>query len=99
MACKYANVFGAPTTGAHKYRVGGFAIVDILGTVGIAYLINKAIKPKNNSTSFLIVLVILIIAGILMHKLFCVNTRFNSIIFNDQWPPVSTIPPIENNSQ
>ncbi len=31
--CKYSEIFGAPRTGAHAYRVFDLAIVDIVFTL------------------------------------------------------------------
>ena len=31
--CKYANIFGAPNTGSHKYRIFNIAIIDVIATI------------------------------------------------------------------
>ena len=73
---KYSDIFGKPNEGAHSYRILDIAIVDVLATgvlaSGVAYLINK---------QFLIVLLCLFILGIILHRLFCINTTINKIIF------------------
>ena len=78
--CQYSKIFGEPNKGAHKYRIGGFAAVDLIGTGVIALLITFAFHNKNLLT-FILIFLILIISGILLHKAFCVNTKLNSIIY------------------
>ncbi len=37
--CKYKNIFGAPNTGVHSYRIFNIAIVDALAVFIIAIVI------------------------------------------------------------
>lgn len=74
--CKYANIFGQPNEGVHKYRVFDFAIVDIICTILAGYLISKYF----NKSLFLTILFMFIIA-IFVHELFCVKTRLNTLLF------------------
>jgi hypothetical protein len=80
--CKYKNALGKPNEGLHKYRIGGFALVDILLTAGLALIGSRAFHY-----SFIIVFLILLIVAIGLHEAFCVNTRLNALIFGRQWPP------------
>lgn len=75
--CEYADVFGKPREGIHAIRVFDVAIVDLLLTILTAYLLTFVIK-----CSFWIMLGFLILLGILLHYIFCVDTKFNSIIFD-----------------
>ena len=73
--CKYKNVLGIPNKGIHSYRLFGVAIVDVIMTVFLAYLIS--IFTRYNFTNTLIFLFIL---GIILHRLFCVDTTVNKLI-------------------
>jgi hypothetical protein len=73
--CKYKNIFGAPNTGAHSYRIFGLAAVDMIGTILIAYFLSLAYK-KN----FLHVFLGVFIFGEVLHVLFCVDTAFLRMI-------------------
>lgn len=84
--CKYANVFGEPNKGAHAVRVGGLAIVDVLATGGLALLLIKCFGHEVSWLAFALVFIILGLAGIVLHELFCVNTRFNAALFGRPWP-------------
>ncbi len=75
--CKYKNIFGIPKEGVHSIRLFDFAIVDIIATIIGAYVISKYTQYE-----FYKVLLVLFILGIILHKLFCVDTKLNSIIFN-----------------
>jgi hypothetical protein len=75
--CKYKNIFGEPNTGAHSYRIFNLAIVDIIATIILGIIISFVFKK-----AFIITLVILFILGIILHKLFCVNTTINNLLFN-----------------
>lgn len=86
--CKYKDVLGIPGEGFHKKRLFGFASNDVTGTIGIAVIVALIIsyyKKYNNITTilktFVTSLFILIIFGIILHRLFCVNTKFNMMIF------------------
>lgn len=52
------------------------AVVDVMLTILAGYLISRAFR-----VSFLWVCVVLFILGIVMHRLFCVNTTVNKMIF------------------
>ena len=76
MLCQYKDIFGKVGEGVHSYRVLDFAIVDVIATVIGAYLISRATKQN-----FIIVLISLFVLGIILHKLFCVRTTVDKLIF------------------
>jgi len=73
--CKYANVLGKPGEGAHKH-VAGIAVFDLVGTILIAFLVARLFRWK-----FWLVLTVLLVLGVILHRLFCVNTTINKLIF------------------
>lgn len=74
--CKYKHVFGKEKEGFHKQRLFGLALYDVLGTIIGAWLISTAFQ-----LDFWIVLVCSFILAIILHRLFCVNTTINKMIF------------------
>ena len=81
MSCpfkKYSDIFGKPKTGFHSYRVFDIAIFDLLGTIAISGLLSYVFN-----FNFSIVLLILLFLGIILHRLFCVNTTINKLIFGE----------------
>lgn len=76
--CKYKNIFGEENTGAHSFRIFNIAVIDVVLTVIAAYFISKS-----SNTNFLTVFLILIILGIILHRIFCVNTTINKVIFGE----------------
>jgi hypothetical protein len=74
--CKYKNMFGMPNEGAHSYRIFDLAVVDIIATillaVGISYFYNF---------SFVYTSLFLFISGIILHRLFCVRTTIDKLLF------------------
>ena len=74
--CKYKNIFGYPNEGIHSYRIFDLAIVDIFATLIAAFLISYFFK-----ISFFYTCIILFILGILFHRLFCVRTTIDKILF------------------
>lgn len=74
--CKYNSIFGLPNTGLHRYRLFNLAVVDIIFTILGAYLLSKAIH-----VNFFVVLIILFIIGIILHRLFCVRTTLDKLLF------------------
>jgi hypothetical protein len=77
--CKYKDIFGKPKQEIHSYRIFNIAIVDVILTFIVAYLIHVKIYPKINY-SYLVVS--LFIVGIISHRLFCVKTTIDNILFN-----------------
>ena len=75
--CKYANIFGAPNTGSHKYRILNIAIIDVIATIFVVFIISKAFKYN-----FKNVLIILFLVGIIAHRLFCVRTTIDKLLFS-----------------
>ena len=74
--CKYKDLLGKPNKGIHSYRFMGIAIADVIMTIIGALFISFFIKKP-----FLLVLIILFILGIILHRLFCVRTTIDKLLF------------------
>jgi hypothetical protein len=74
--CKYKNALGVPGKGIHSYRLGGIAIADVIMTIIGAFIISLISGWK-----FIYTLLGLFILGIIIHKLFCVNTTIDKMLF------------------
>jgi uncharacterized membrane protein YcaP (DUF421 family) len=75
---KFSEIFGRPNEGVHSYRFLNLAVVDVLGTIIIAYMIAKIFDLN----PFIIIFIAFLI-GIILHRLFCVNTTLNKFIFGE----------------
>ena len=75
--CKYKNIFGEPNKGIHAYRFLDIAIVDVIFTIISGYILSRIFK-----FDFIDTTIFLFLLGILLHKLFCVDTTINKILFN-----------------
>uniref|UniRef100_A0A6C0DR87 Uncharacterized protein n=1 Tax=viral metagenome TaxID=1070528 RepID=A0A6C0DR87_9ZZZZ len=73
--CKYKNIFGEPGKGAHSYRFMNVAIVDVVLTFLVAWIISYFTKY-----SYVYVLATLFLLGIYLHWLFCVDTTIHRAI-------------------
>jgi hypothetical protein len=75
--CQYKDIFGKPREGAHAYRIFDIAVVDVVATVIVAFVISRVF-------GFIIwkSLVSLFIVGIISHRLFCVRTTVDKWIFS-----------------
>jgi len=76
MPCSYKNLFGEPKTGIHSYRIFDLAIMDIIQTIIGGYIISIYFGYDKIKT-----IIWLFIIGILIHRIFCVNTTINKLIF------------------
>jgi len=74
--CKYKNILGVPGQGPHSYRIFNIAIVDVILTIILAYIISYIFKISFVKTS-----IILFILGILLHRVFCVRTTIDKLLF------------------
>jgi len=77
MLCKYKNIFGEVGKGAHSYRIFNIAVVDVLLTVLLAIIIHQFV-PKYK---FIWILISLFILGIILHRIFCVRTTIDKLLF------------------
>ena len=77
MLCKYKDALGKPKQGIHKYRIFNIAVVDVLLTIIGAYIF-YLFNPRIN---FFIILLCLFILGIILHRIFCVRTTVDKLLF------------------
>jgi fatty acid desaturase len=75
--CKYKNAFGEPNTGIRKYRFFDIAIYDSSIVIIIGILISYISGFNLWKT-----LAVLFILGIIVHRLFCVRTGIDRILFS-----------------
>ena len=75
MFCKYKDFLGEPNKGIHSYRFMGVAIADVVMTI-----VGAAILSYYLNQDFLLTLGVLFLLGILLHRLFCVDTTIDRMI-------------------
>lgn len=71
MLCEYKDVLGVPEQGVHEDRLFGLAFWDLLGMILL-------IIGLSHWYSYMWIVVPL--ATVVIHKLFCVDTAFNRFI-------------------
>lgn len=76
--CKYQNSLGIPGKGVHKHILG-IAYIDVISTIIGAILISY-IFPK---ISVWYILLIVFLLGIFLHRLFCVKTTVDKLLFGN----------------
>lgn len=75
MGCPYAFIFGRPNEGVHSTRIGGYAVVDSVGTILLAILVTFIWNvPLWKSVIGMFIL------GEVLHYLFGVQTAFLTTI-------------------
>ena len=74
--CKYKNYFGEPGKGVHSYRIFNIAIVDVMMT-----LIGALIISYLSGIKFIWSALGLFLVGILLHRVFCVRTTLDKLLF------------------
>ena len=76
--CQYKDLFGAPNTGSHKYRLFNIAVIDVIATLLLAYFISYQTQHP-----FWIIAILLILLSVIVHREFCVNTTLTKIVYTD----------------
>lgn len=76
MLCKFKHIFGKERQGFHAIRVFDLAILDVIGTIMIGFLISKYLK-----VNIIAVITLLFATAMFVHRLFGVNTKLNTLIF------------------
>jgi hypothetical protein len=77
MLCKYKDSLGIPDKGLHKYRIFNIAIVDVTLTIIVSIILSYIFN-----INFLSLLIILFLLGIIMHRIFCVRTTIDKLLFS-----------------
>jgi hypothetical protein len=73
---KYKNMFGKPLEGLHSYRLFNIAIVDLLLTILLSFLISFYFKTNIYKT-----MISLFLLSIILHRFFCVRTTIDKLLF------------------
>lgn len=74
--CKFKDILGLPGKKFHKHFGFGFAILDLVFALAVAMLITYFTKICLWKTFIMVILL-----AIILHRLFCVNTVLNVMIF------------------
>ena len=74
--CKYRDSLGVPKQGIHSYRFFGVAIMDVIFTIIGAWIISYF-----TNKSLIFTLIFLFLLGIMLHRLFCVRTTIDKLLF------------------
>lgn len=74
--CDYKDSLGKPSEGLHSYRLFDIAIIDVIFMVCGAYAI-----ASYTGESFLLCLLAIFVIGIVMHRVFCVRTTIDKLLF------------------
>jgi len=75
--CKYKDIFGKPKQGAHSYRIFNIAIVDVLLTILAAYILSIL-----TGYNIIYTTIFMFILGIISHRIFCVRTTIDKLLFD-----------------
>ena len=76
--CSYKNLFGKPNEGIRKYRIFDIAIMDTIVVLIIGIIISFFTK-----INVWIVLFFLFLSGIIAHRMFCVRTGIDKLLFSN----------------
>lgn len=73
--CAYKDMLGTPGVGIHSHRIFNLAVVDVGMTIAGAGIISYY-----SGYAFINVLLILFILGIILHRVFCVDTTIDRLL-------------------
>jgi len=74
--CKYKDIFGRPNEGVHSYRLFNIAIIDVILTIIAAVLLSWFFNISIWKS-----IICLFLIGIFFHRLFCVRTTIDKLLF------------------
>ena len=77
MLCKYSKIFGEVNKGIHSIRIYNIAIIDVFLTILGAFIIHS----YNKKYKLLHIIILLSISGIILHRVFCVRTTIDTLLF------------------
>lgn len=76
--CKHRDIAGKPEEGVHAIRFMGMAAFDIVGSLILATVIALA-----TGWNLAVCVFVVFVLGVIVHRLFCVNTAVNKFIFGE----------------
>jgi hypothetical protein len=79
MLCAYKDIFGKVGEGVHSYRIANIAIMDVIFTIIGAFIIHFLFPAYN----VLYILILLFLLGIVLHRIFCVRTTVDRLLFSE----------------
>lgn len=74
--CKYKDLFGIPGQGIHAFKIYGISVWDTLITIGCALIIAWV-----SGWGYWQTIIGVFLLGIVVHKLFCVRTAVDRMLF------------------
>jgi hypothetical protein len=74
--CQYQNALGVPRQGVHSYRILNIAIADVGLLLMFALLLNYLTRLGYKRA-----VLISFVIGIVLHRIFCVRTTIDRILF------------------
>jgi NhaP-type Na+/H+ or K+/H+ antiporter len=75
MSCIYKDSLGIPGQGFHTHLLG-IAILDVIGTILIAEILAYVFN-----WNIYLTLIAAFLTGIVLHRMFCVRTTLDKILF------------------
>jgi hypothetical protein len=75
MLCQYKDALGRPGEGVHSYRFLGVAVVDVVMTVVVAYVVHRVMGYPFGRT-----VAVAFLLGVFSHWLFCVDTTVARVL-------------------
>lgn len=82
--CQYKDVFGKPGETVHSYRVFDIAIIDAILVMIIAVVIKVILDKHYPGISLGYILLAVFTTGILAHRIFCVRTTVDKLLFGQE---------------
>tara|TARA_Y100000813_G_C23887837_1_gene223439 strand:- start:162 stop:407 length:246 start_codon:yes stop_codon:yes gene_type:complete len=76
--CKYKNSLGKPKEGFHSIRFLNIAVLDVLATIVLAKFFQYYFFIDVDLS---IILFFTFILGVIMHRIFCVETTIDKLLF------------------
>jgi hypothetical protein len=75
--CPHKYIFGKEKTGIHSYRIFNIAIIDLSLTIILSWIITKYFNLDFKQTSIALLLI-----GIISHRIFCIETTIDKLLFS-----------------
>jgi len=77
--CRYKNIFGRPGKGIHRFRIANIAVVDVIFTFILAYILQVVFFEKYH---YLSILLVCLLSAVIIHRMFCVKTPIDKFLFS-----------------
>ena len=74
--CKFKDILGQPGKGIHSFRIFNIAVFDVILVLLFSWILSRFVNFR-----MIYIAIIVFFVGIIAHRIFCVRTTIDKLLF------------------